>query len=211
METRADVERVVMSGVATVVAAGGLLTGLALRGGGGEGSHGAGFNYRDEFYGMSGAEIRADRLGPALDRDMPIMDSRTDVREIFGIDAGIAVAAYLCVVGGTPAENGAAWLLMSPDGTWRLILGRTPACRTPSTTGGDGPDLRSASVSGRRNARHSSSPTQQLREESAAERRGHRPEGLPVDVALEHAARGAVSGTVSTAPRRRRRRNLRPP
>jgi hypothetical protein len=104
-----------MSAAATVDVAGAVLAGFALRGGGGAAPNGAGFHYRDEFYGMSGAEIRADRLGPVLDRDVPILDTRTDVREVLGIDPATAVAAYLRDMGGTAAENGAAWLLMSPD------------------------------------------------------------------------------------------------
>ena len=101
--------------MAVGVVAGGSLAGFALRGSGGEGENGAGFNYRGEFYGMSGAEIRADRLGPVLDRDIPIMDTSTDVREVLGIDPATAVAAYLRDAGGTAAQNGAAWLLMSSD------------------------------------------------------------------------------------------------
>jgi hypothetical protein len=106
---------VISAVAAVVVVAGGSLAGLALRGGGGEAPNGAGFNYRDQFYGMSGAEIRPGRLGPVLDRDIPIMDTSTDVREVLGIDPATAVAAYLHDVGGTAAENGGAWLLMSPD------------------------------------------------------------------------------------------------
>ena len=106
---------VVISAVAALVVTGGLLAGFALRGGGGEAPNGAGFTYLDTFYWMSGAEIRPDRLGPVLDRDIPIMDTSTDVREVLGIDPATAVAAKLRDIGGTAAQNGAAWLLMSPD------------------------------------------------------------------------------------------------
>jgi hypothetical protein len=83
--------------------------------GGGEGANGSGFDYRDEFYGMSSAEVRSDRLGPVLDRDVRFRDTRADVRAIVDVDPSTAVAARLQDVGGTPAEDGVAWLLMSPD------------------------------------------------------------------------------------------------
>ena len=104
-----------MLAVAVVVAGGGALAGLALRDSGGEGANGAGFTYRGDFYGMSGAEVRPERLGPVLERGVPAMDTRTDVREILGIDPAVAVAAHFRDVGGTAAEEGAAWLLMSPQ------------------------------------------------------------------------------------------------
>ena len=81
----------------------------------GQGPSGSGLTYRGEFYAMSGAEVRQDRLGPVIDRDVPVMDATTDVREISGVDPDLAVAAHLSDIGGTAAEDGAAWLLMSPD------------------------------------------------------------------------------------------------
>jgi hypothetical protein len=80
----------------------------------GVGENGAGFNYRDKFYGMSGAEVRSDRLGPFLDRDIGFHDASTDVRAIVDVAPDTAVAARVRDVGGTPAEDGVAWLLMSP-------------------------------------------------------------------------------------------------
>ena len=106
---------VVAAGLASGVLVVGAVASFAVLGSDGEGPSGAGFTYRDEFYGMSGAAVRPDRLGPVMDRDVPIMDTTTDVRQISGIDADIAVAARLVDVGGTAAEDGAAWLLMSPD------------------------------------------------------------------------------------------------
>jgi hypothetical protein len=81
----------------------------------GWGENGSGFNYRGEFYLMSSAEVRADWLGPLLDRDVPFRDTVTDVRAIEGVAADVGVAAKVHDFGGTPAENGVAWLVMSPD------------------------------------------------------------------------------------------------
>ena len=105
---------VVVAGLAAVLVVG-VVADFALVGNEGEGTSGAGFTYRDDFYGLSGAEVRSDRLGPVMDRDVPIMDTTTDVREVLGVDPEIAVAARLTDIGGTAAEDGAAWLLMSPD------------------------------------------------------------------------------------------------
>jgi hypothetical protein len=106
---------VAVAGLAASVLVVGAVAGFAVIGSDGEGPNGSGFTYRDDFYGMSGAEVRPDRLGPVLDRDVPIMYTTTDVREVLGIDAELAVAARLVNAGGTAAEGGAAWLLMSPD------------------------------------------------------------------------------------------------
>ncbi|CAA9381776.1 MAG: hypothetical protein AVDCRST_MAG32-1713 [uncultured Nocardioides sp.] len=100
---------------ATAVLVLGAVAGFALMGSDGEGATGSGFTFRGDFYSLSGAEVRSDRLGPVMDRDVPIMDTTTDVREVLGINPDIAVAARLTDVGGTAAEGGAAWLLMSPD------------------------------------------------------------------------------------------------
>jgi hypothetical protein len=81
----------------------------------GEGETGSGFNYRGEFYGMSGAEVRRDRLGVVLHRDVQFRDTTTTVRVIIGIEPDTAVAARIRGAGGTPAEGGVAWLLMSPE------------------------------------------------------------------------------------------------
>ena len=107
--------RAVVAGLVAVVLGTGTLAGFALIGGDGEGPNGAGFTYRGDFYGMSGAEVRPDRLGPVMDRDVLIMDTTTDVREVLGIDPGTAVAARITDIAGTAAEDGVAWLLMSPD------------------------------------------------------------------------------------------------
>ncbi|HLL51317.1 MAG TPA: hypothetical protein VK356_11675 [Thermomicrobiales bacterium] len=80
----------------------------------GEGETGSGFNYRGEFYGMAGAEVRRDRLGVVLRRDVEFRDTTIDVRSITGIEPDTAVAALIRDAGGTPAEGGVAWLLMSP-------------------------------------------------------------------------------------------------
>jgi hypothetical protein len=81
----------------------------------GEGANGAGFDYRGQFYSMSGAEVRRERLGPVLDRSVALRDTSTDVRAILDIDPGIAVAARVHDMGGTASEGRSAWLLMSPD------------------------------------------------------------------------------------------------
>ena len=81
----------------------------------GEGDNGTGFNYRDKFYGLSSAEVRSDRLGPVLDRDVGFRDTSTDVRAILDVDPATAVAARVHDVPGTPADDGVAWLLASPD------------------------------------------------------------------------------------------------
>lgn len=106
---------VAVAGVAAGVLIVGAVASFAVVRSDGEGPSGSGFTYRNEFYAMSGAEVRSDRLGPVMERNVPIMDTTTDVREVFGVDAEIAVAARLVNVGGTAAADGAAWLLMSPD------------------------------------------------------------------------------------------------
>ena len=106
---------VAVAGLLAVVLGTGAVAGFALIAGDGEGPNGSGFTYRGDFYGMSGAEVRPDRLGPVMDRNVPMMDTTTDVREVLGIDPGTAVAARLTDIAGTAAEDGAAWLLMSPD------------------------------------------------------------------------------------------------
>ncbi len=106
---------VAVAGLAAGVLVVGAVASLALVGSDGEGPSGTGFTYRGDFYGMSGAEVRPDRLGPVTDRDVPIMDTTTDVREVLGIDAETAVAARIVNAAGTAAEDGVAWLLMSPD------------------------------------------------------------------------------------------------
>lgn len=106
---------VAVAGLAAGVLVVAAVASFAVVGRDGEGPTGAGFTYRDDFYAMSGAEVRPARLGVVMDRDVPIMDTTTDVRAILGIDVEVAVAARLVDVGGTAAEGGAAWLLMSPD------------------------------------------------------------------------------------------------
>lgn len=81
----------------------------------GQGESGNGFTLRGEFYLMSGAEVREERLGAVLDRAVPIRDTTADVRAITGVDPGVAVAALVHDMAGTPAADGSAWLLMSPD------------------------------------------------------------------------------------------------
>lgn len=106
---------VALAGIAAGVLAIGAVASIYIVGNDGQGPSGSGFTYRGDFYAMSGAEIRPDRLGPVIDRDVPIMDTTTDVREVLGIDAETAVAARVVDIGGSAAEDGAAWLLMSPD------------------------------------------------------------------------------------------------
>jgi hypothetical protein len=98
--------------VMTVLLSTALLAGC--QGQNGEGETGSGFNYRGLSYGMSGAEVRRDRLGAVLRRDVEFRDTTTDVRTITGIEPDTAVAALIRDAGGTPAEGGVAWLLMSP-------------------------------------------------------------------------------------------------
>ncbi len=107
----ATLPALVVAGV--VVVAG--VAGFAVLGSDGEGPNGSGFTYRGDFYGLSGAEVRTERLGPVLERDVPIMDTTADVREVVGVDPEIAVATHLTDVGGTSAQGDGAWRLMSPD------------------------------------------------------------------------------------------------
>lgn len=81
----------------------------------GQGANGTGFTYRGEFYGLSGAEVRAERLGDVLDEEVAFQDTTTEVRRITGVSADVAVAALISVpeVGSGQAEQ--AWLLLSPE------------------------------------------------------------------------------------------------
>jgi hypothetical protein len=81
----------------------------------GEGPSGAGFTYRGEFYSLSGAEVRPDRLGEVLDSGVAFQDTTTDVRRIAGISVADAVAASMEVQDGELGELRRAWLLLSPD------------------------------------------------------------------------------------------------
>lgn len=80
----------------------------------GQGANGTGFTYRGEFYGVSGAEVRPERLGDVLDEDVAFQDTTTDVRRIAGVSADVAVAALISLpeVGTGQAEP--AWFLSSP-------------------------------------------------------------------------------------------------
>ena len=81
----------------------------------GHGANGTGFSYRGEFYGLSGAEVRPERLGDVLDEDVAFQDTTTDVRRIVGVGADVAVAALISLpeVGSGTAEP--TWSLLSPD------------------------------------------------------------------------------------------------
>ncbi|MGD8202425.1 hypothetical protein ACQE98_17425 [Ornithinimicrobium sp. W1679] len=80
----------------------------------GQGANGTGFTYRGEFYGVSGAEVRPERLGDVLEQDVAFQDTTTDVRRIAGVGAEVAVAALISLpeVGTGQAEP--AWFLSSP-------------------------------------------------------------------------------------------------
>ena len=83
----------------------------------GQGANGTGFTYRGAFYGLSGAEVRPERLGDVLEEDVAFQDTTIDVRRIAGVSADVAVAALISLpeIGGGPPEP--AWLLLStaPD------------------------------------------------------------------------------------------------
>jgi hypothetical protein len=81
----------------------------------GEGPSGAGFTYRGEFYWLSGAEVRPDRLEEVLDSGVAFQDTTTDLRRIAGISMDDAVAASMEVQDRAPGEPRRAWLLLSPD------------------------------------------------------------------------------------------------
>ncbi len=81
----------------------------------GEGASGAGFTYRGEFYALSDAEVRVDRLGDVLDEDVAFQDTTTEVRLIIGVSADIAVAALINVPEVGPGEARQTWLLLSPE------------------------------------------------------------------------------------------------
>lgn len=102
--------------VAAVIAAVGVVS-LAMLQGAREddNSNGTGANYRGEFYSLSAGEVRGDRLGAVLERDLGFQDTTIDLREIDGVDPGTAVAAHIAYAPGTPAERRPAWLLMTPD------------------------------------------------------------------------------------------------
>lgn len=80
----------------------------------GQGANGTGLTYRGEFYGVSGAEVRPERLGDVLEEDVAFQDTTTDVRRIAGVGADVAVAALISLpeVGTGQAEP--AWFLSSP-------------------------------------------------------------------------------------------------
>ena len=110
--------RAVTSGViaALAVAAVAAAASVVLQGAGEqENSNGTGATYRGAFYSLSAGEVRADRLGAVLARDLGFQDTTTDLRVIRGIEPHTAVAARIAYAPGTPAERGPAWLLMSPD------------------------------------------------------------------------------------------------
>lgn len=81
----------------------------------GQGANGAGFTYKSEFYALSDAEVRPERLGAVLEEDVAFQDTTTDVRRITGVSADVAVAALVSVppVGSSQAKQ--AWLLLSPE------------------------------------------------------------------------------------------------
>jgi hypothetical protein len=80
----------------------------------GQGANGTGFTYRGEFYGLSGAEVRPERLGDVLDEKVAFQATATEVRRITGVSADVAVAALIGVpeVGSGQVEQ--AWFLLSP-------------------------------------------------------------------------------------------------
>ena len=81
----------------------------------GHGETGVGFTYRGEFYSQTGAEVRRERLGSFLEREVRIRDTTTDVRAITGIDPETAVAAWIRDSPSGPSKDRAAWLLMTRD------------------------------------------------------------------------------------------------
>ena len=81
----------------------------------GQGENGVGFTYRGEFYSQTDAEVRPERLGPFLERDVRIRDTTTDVRAITGLDPETAVAAQIRDSPSGPSKDGVAWLLMTRD------------------------------------------------------------------------------------------------
>jgi hypothetical protein len=81
----------------------------------GHGESGVGFTYRGEFYRETDAEVRDERLGSFLERDLAIRDTTTDVRAITGLDPETAVAARIRDSPSGPSKDGVAWLLMVRD------------------------------------------------------------------------------------------------
>ena len=63
MQTR---RAAVIAGISAVVLVVSTVAGFALIGSEAEGSSGSGFIYRDDFYGLSGAEVPPDRLRPVM-------------------------------------------------------------------------------------------------------------------------------------------------
>ena len=82
---------------------------------GGVGATGNGFTYRGQFYGLSDAQVRPERLGGVLDKNVAYQDTTAEVRLITGVSADVAVAASISVAeaGANQARQG--WLLLSPD------------------------------------------------------------------------------------------------
>lgn len=81
----------------------------------GEGSSGTGLTYDGEFYLLSGAQVRPDRLGPVLADDVAFQDTTTQLRAITGVRADVAVAALLDVPRLGSARPQQAWQLLSPE------------------------------------------------------------------------------------------------
>lgn len=81
----------------------------------GEGASGTGLTYRGEFYLLSDAEVRPDRLGEVLERDVAFQDTTTVVRLITDMSPEVAVAALLPRHDGRGDEARQTWLLLSPQ------------------------------------------------------------------------------------------------
>jgi hypothetical protein len=103
--------------VLAVVAAGAVAVGAwtVVAESGEDNASGNGLDYRARFYGLSPAEVRGDRLGPFLARDIAFRDVATDLGLIGGVDADTAVAAWIEQAPGTAAEHRPAWLAMASD------------------------------------------------------------------------------------------------
>lgn len=80
----------------------------------GQGANGSGFTYRGEFYGLSDAEVRAERLGRVLNENVAFQDTTAEVRLITGVSADVAVAALISMPEFGTGQARQAWLLLSP-------------------------------------------------------------------------------------------------
>lgn len=74
-------------------------------------ANGSGLIVDGTFFHESSGEVRPESLGTVLHSDLPLRDTRTDVREIDGIPAGDAVAVESDP--GGPAPEG--WYLFAVD------------------------------------------------------------------------------------------------